>query len=126
MPGARARASLLLPPLALAALIFGLSSIPGGGSGGPFPGADKLAHFAVYLVLGLLTARALFGLPIPHPALWSVGLCLLYGLSDEWHQSFVPGRDASWADVLADLAGAGAGVWLWSRRATRFSSRSHR
>lgn len=32
--------------------------------------------------------------------------CLLYGVSDEWHQSFVAGRDASVFDWLADTAGA--------------------
>ncbi len=32
--------------------------------------------------------------------------CSLYGISDEWHQSFVPGRDSSIGDWLADTAGA--------------------
>ncbi len=36
----------------------------------------------------------------------SVLFCSLYGLSDEWHQSFVPGRDASLGDWLADTIGA--------------------
>ncbi len=38
-----------------------------------------------------------------------VALCavvvLLWGASDEWHQSFTPGRDASVCDVLTDFAG---------------------
>ena len=33
----------------------------------------------------------------------------LYGATDEWHQSFVPGRDASVLDWLADLCGVTLG-----------------
>jgi VanZ family protein len=32
----------------------------------------------------------------------------LYGAIDEWHQSFTPGRDSTWEDVLTDLVGAAA------------------
>ncbi len=32
--------------------------------------------------------------------------CLFYGMTDEWHQSFVPGRDADWMDLGADTMGA--------------------
>ncbi len=32
-----------------------------------------------------------------------------YAISDEWHQSFVPGRDASAWDVFFDMAGNGMG-----------------
>jgi VanZ family protein len=43
----------------------------------------------------------------------------LYGLTDEWHQSFVPGRSAAVADALADMVGAivGSAAWLmlWAR-----------
>jgi len=37
---------------------------------------------------------------------FSVLFCFFYGMSDEWHQSFVPGRDADWLDLAADTMGA--------------------
>jgi VanZ family protein len=36
-------------------------------------------------------------------------LATLYGLSDEWHQFYVPQRMSDWADVLADLVGSTLG-----------------
>ena len=36
---------------------------------------------------------------------------LMYGISDEFHQSFIQGRDSSWLDVMAD----GAGGYLGAR-----------
>ena len=41
-------------------------------------------------------------------------LCALYAASDEWHQSFVPGRTASTFDVLLDSCGAALGWVVWS------------
>jgi len=40
----------------------------------------------------------------------------LYGASDEWHQSFVPGRDSSLADLGMDVLGSWLGAtirWGW-------------
>ncbi|HHB76440.1 MAG TPA: VanZ family protein, partial [Desulfobulbus sp.] len=39
--------------------------------------------------------------------------CLLYGVSDEWHQSFVPGRTPDILDIAADTFGAAVMVLLW-------------
>jgi VanZ family protein len=44
-----------------------------------------------------------------------------FGASDEWHQSFVPGRSAEVADWVADTAGAACAAvlyvrWTWYRR----------
>jgi VanZ family protein len=89
------------------ALIFVASAQPDTGRLGRLP--DWLSHGAAYFVLGLLLGRALSGgldrrLGRPQ-ALWLVALGTAYGISDELHQAFVPGRDASAWDVLKDLVG---------------------
>jgi len=75
------------------------------------PAADKLAHLVVYGILGALLARGrrLQG-HLPHAVLILVGA--LYGASDEWHQSFVSGRQVSVLDWVADLCGVAAGYWI--------------
>ena len=75
------------------------------------PGADKLAHLVLYGVLGasLARGRKLQG-HLPHAVLILLGA--LYGASDEWHQSFVPGRHVSALDWMADLCGVAVGYWL--------------
>lgn len=94
------------------AFIFAASSVPGT----QLPGRlwDKLVHFTVYALLG-----ALFVLPLAGGRLSGVTLktaaaalllSVLYGLSDEWHQSFTPNRTSDPMDVVADALGAGAGV----------------
>lgn len=73
-----------------------------------FDNQDKLQHLSAYLGLAILCWRS-FRHFIMHPIILAiVGLtfCSLYGISDEWHQSFVPGREASVADWIADTLGA--------------------
>ena len=105
---------LWLPVVAWAALIFALSSVPdlGTGLGGWDLVLRKLAHAAEYAVLGALLVRALGG---PWVA---VALGVAYAISDEIHQSFVPGRAGSPLDVALDAVGVAAGVaaWLWWER----------
>ena len=97
------------PAVLWAAMIFGLSSMS---SLPPPPGGltDKHAHFVTY---GVLAALVVWGLTDRAPArtTWAaaaaaVALAALYGASDEWHQSFVPGREVSALDLAADTAGA--------------------
>lgn len=71
---------------------------------------DIFGHFVVYAVLVLLLRRALAGADVPHPDLWAFAAALLYGISDEFHQSFVPGRHPDIFDVLTDALGAGAAL----------------
>jgi len=69
---------------------------------------DKLYHAGAYFIMGLLAWRSfkhLVGLPIIL-ALLSIAFCSLYGLSDEWHQSFVVGRESDSADWVADTSGS--------------------
>lgn len=74
-----------------------------------FEGADKIYHVLEYAGLGFLLARALrasFRLSRPlAAALLAIGLGALVGLTDEVHQRYVPGREASVLDLTADLAG---------------------
>jgi len=78
---------------------------------------DKFLHYAAYFVMGVLAVRALrhFVRSRERITLIAALFCSLYGLSDEWHQSFVPGRDASFSDWLADSIGAVMAVWVMSR-----------
>jgi VanZ family protein len=73
-----------------------------------FPHQDKLHHAIAYFIMAVLTWRNLKPI-IKRPYLLiflSVFFCSLYGLSDEWHQSFVEGRHADIIDWLADTVGA--------------------
>lgn len=66
-----------------------------------FPeGADKVGHASAYAVLGGL-------LMLATGRVWlAVLLATLFGVSDEIHQYFVPGRHADPFDLLADFVGA--------------------
>lgn len=102
-----------LPAGALMGLIFFLSSLSNPPTPLRFPHADKAVHAVLY---GGLTAALLIpGLPPIRAAALASG----YGATDEIHQRFVPGRDASWGDWLADTAGAAAAAvaaWACRRR----------
>ena len=74
-----------------------------------FPSSDKVAHFLEYGMLGMPWARAARA---SWPD-WTFLLLLvsttfftgLYGVTDEWHQFYVPGRSSDWHDALADVCG---------------------
>lgn len=81
---------------------------------------DKQGHSLGYLGLGVAVTRACaggLGAPVSlFQGLAAVALTTAYGISDEWHQSFVPGRTADVADLRADATGAILGTaacWLW-------------
>ena len=80
----------------------------------------KNAHFFAYLVLGILLLNALSrsGVNGYRGVILALGICILYAISDEVHQLFVPGRGGQVKDVIIDSAGAGAGIgfyWVVSR-----------
>lgn len=83
-----------------------------------FDGQDKVLHFGAYFIMGFLAWRSFKHL-LPSPimlALVSAVFCSLYALSDEWHQSFVPGRSSDVLDWTADTLGASFSIFLLYRR----------
>jgi len=72
-------------------------------------GLDKILHGIEFGVLGILlyiSLRVSFTLTVKKSMWLAIGFAVLYAVSDEVHQSFIPNRTASAADVLADSLGA--------------------
>jgi len=109
--------------LGMMGAIFLVSSQPGDKLRLPsYLNFDKAWHMLEY---GALAITCLIALPPASQikrkgltALGLIGFACLYGLSDEFHQSFVPLRDSSLLDVLADTLGAAlvAAIWWWRTR----------
>lgn len=82
----------------------------------------KLFHAAEFGILNLLLWRALYygeSASFKKALWWSLILTILYAVSDELHQYFVPLRECRWQDVAQDSLGAlfvGGGLYLWQRR----------
>lgn len=81
-----------------------------------FEHIDKLYHLVTYLVMGAIICQ--IGFRLSRSFFWSVWLgglvASLYGISDEWHQFFVPSRSSSLGDIVADMCGAWLGSFLWA------------
>lgn len=103
------------------AVIFAFSTRHGGGH---LPAAEivlrKLAHVTEYLVLAALLIRALRRSEVTIAVSVAIAGALAYAASDEWHQSFVPGRTATPRDVAID----GVGIALAAVIATRGPARA--
>ena len=102
------------PAIAQMALIFAISSL----HNAPIPDgvSDHVGHSVGYFILAVAMFRgfaggAWAGVTWRSGAL-AVGFSVLYGMSDEVHQSFVPGRLPAWDDVRADFYGALIGAAL--------------
>lgn len=102
------------------AIIFAASSIP---NLTHLPGdiSDKSGHSIGYAMLAGVLLRALAGGRLQgvtwKRVLATIALSTLYGVTDEFHQLFVPGRSADPYDVLADCVGSTIGTsigWLLS------------
>lgn len=116
---------LRLAPLLLMAAIYYSSSQSGGGPA-PVDSArlvldwlHNLLHVPAYALLA-----ASWCLALPQRQSWPGALLIFaltvgYGVLDEWHQSFVPGRQCSAGDLLLDAVGAGLGIRLSNRMLLR-------
>ena len=83
--------------------IFGILNVP----------VRKCGHMVEYAMLAILSRRSwlkTFTSTKCSPTIAAFLITLLYALSDEWHQSFIPGRSATLSDVAVDAAGAAVGL----------------
>lgn len=116
------------PVVAYMALIYTLSSFSINAPAiRQLPFQDKLVHFIEYGVLGWLTIRAARG-SWPAHSLWrhvgfALFLSVVWAISDELHQSLVPGRFAELADLVADSLGASAGIAIGVVTGTRWGTK---
>lgn len=123
--GKQASVWRFVPMLTVMATIFLLSHQAGDSIS--LPNIIEIDKFAHALIYGILAATALYAV-IPYKftarrLLTGAGVllfCLLYGLSDEFHQSFITGRESSAADVAADFLGATLTVLLWRWQYKKF------
>lgn len=99
------------PPVAWAALVLLLNSIPGSALPAGAPGTDKVGHVLLYGILGVLATRAALrearGWRAIAPVLFAIAL---FSAVDELHQTLVPGRSPEIRDWIADVVGASAGA----------------
>ena len=105
---------LWLPVVIYCAAIFVLSSFEQAPKPQLLP--DKWGHLILFAGLGFLFARLVAGVKkITFLKLLAITalFCLAYGITDEAHQYFVPGRCSEIGDVIADTIGGFLGVLLY-------------
>ena len=115
-----------LPLAAYGLLIFIQSSFPSPIHEPDVPYFDKYLHVIAYAVLGVLFFRAYrtlrLGDDTTKVVLLSILSAGLYGISDEIHQYFVPGREADAMDAAVNFVGAACGVFCYQYVAKRRST----
>jgi hypothetical protein len=120
-----ARIGRFAPPLLLMALIYALSDQPdlhsGIGGGGDFA-LRKLAHIVEYGLLWFLWLRAL-NYDAPYAA---AAIAIGFAITDEFHQSFVDGREGRPRDVVIDAIGITIAAIAYDRWGSRLPSARRR
>jgi len=103
-------------------IIFGVSAIPSVEMPPAIPHLDKFVHAVEYALLAGLLARAVINTNKQawFPLVWAIAVffAAFYGITDEFHQSFVAGRSSDLDDWMADTAGGmiGAAIYLWKMK----------
>lgn len=105
------------PILICCVLIYIQSAYPAPENIPHLPVFDKAVHFAVYALLSILFFRAYrttrIKANLKTVMILSILSSVVYGVSDEIHQHFVPFRHADFLDVLADILGSISGVYFY-------------
>jgi VanZ family protein len=130
MSAVRQRALAWAPASAYMLLIWALSSMSRIAIDFELiPFQDKGVHFLEYGTLAVLLAHAIQGTWRGWRMLWVFGMTVLgttlWGLIDEIHQAFVPGRVADVRDLLADALGALLGASVYVLIKLQMRSRAH-
>ena len=75
----------------------------------------KSAHFLEYLILGILMINVVKNYKDINNCLFFMSLlfCIMYAISDEVHQLFIPGRSCEILDVLIDSTGSLIGIFIY-------------
>lgn len=73
-------------------------------------GVRKMAHFAIYFLLGLVTFMYVGCYKVRHQIILTIMCIFLFACTDEIHQLFSLGRNASFLDVIIDTSGSYCGV----------------
>jgi VanZ family protein len=119
-----------LPALLWAGLIFFLSAQSKLPEIGPqFVDIDKVHHLIAYAALGALVMFALrraHNLSLPKAFLLAILVVSAYGVTDEFHQRFVPNRTCDVWDWTADTLGAGIAATVFYTYESRRSSKTNR
>jgi VanZ family protein len=106
-----------LPAVLMMATLYGLSAIPGNPNKMFFLHADKILHLIAYSVLTFSLCLCIRKQRWSnHPYLYALLVLIvggLFGAFDEYHQSYVPGRDVSLYDWYADMAGITTSLLIW-------------
>ena len=112
------RLKFFIPALIWAVIIFSVSSIPDlSAPSFGFKFTDKAAHFVEYFILGIFLAYAIAKLNLRLMRVFWISVCIsaFYGVTDEFHQFFIPGRQMDGFDMLADVLGAlsASGIYVF-------------
>ena len=109
-----------LPPILWGLIIFSFSSLRVGSSNEIYWKdfvIKKTAHIVEYAILAVLLYRAMIGSDIEKKKaiIFAILIVSLYGFTDEFHQSFTPGREPRIRDVIIDTIGGALGVLTFSK-----------
>ncbi len=111
------------PVLFYSGIIFFASSLPAVKSPFEIKHLDKAIHIVEYIPFGILLSRAFFHAQGDSSKRILLGYVILasflYGLSDEYHQSFVAGRESTVVDAFADTVGGMIGAYIYFYVAAR-------
>src|ERR1017187_64982 len=127
---ARRKVLAWLPAILWAGTLFFLSAQSSLPSIAPaVPDFDKVEHFGVYGLLGILVIDAVrrsTTLALPKAVLVAILITSAYGASDEFHQWFVPNRSCDVWDWTADTFGGILGVAVYAAYESRRSQKTNR